>query len=554
MKTIWRNIDNYDKQMQEYHNYHKKYSNKEETIKNYFLRDSTGHYAKAVDLICSAIERKMPIFISGDYDVDGMTSVAILYRGISEIYEDVQWWVPDRTTNGYGLDISVIASKVSKTPALIIAVDTGITEVDKCITLISRGYQILILDHHIPDMNNLPDADVIVDPKCFADQTDTDYHACGGVIAAKVMYQLKCRYCNNTDVPINHATMELAALCILSDVIPLTDEMKVLLEYGMICLRTSDTPGIQALFIACGIKENTPVTSHLLVFTVIPKLNAAGRMGVSSLGVKLFLSSTNVAYLAQNLVKLNSTRKEIENLIFTEALQLASEYVKVYPHSVVVYKSGWHSGVLGIVAARLLREFCVPVIVLTQEGDSLHGSCRSVEGCNIYNILQDCSDLLEQFGGHAAAAGLSLKADMLPEFKKQFEASIVEQGIPEQKVLEYSKLITIEDCQNIPWILSLRMKEPTGNQNLNWIFRVEEATVVYVSNIAINNNAVTVVLRNDAGNELRLRQFRPVEDFSIYLYHKVHTLISPDFVYFGGITRPEWQLVDIQEVPDMEVV
>ena len=253
-------------------------------------------------------------------------------------------------------------------------------------------------------------------------------------------------------------------------------------------------------------------------------------------------------------MKLNSTRKEIENLIFTEALQLASEYVKVYPHSVVVYKSGWHSGVLGIVAARLLREFCVPVIVLTQEGDKLHGSCRSVEGCNIYNILQNCSDLLEQFGGHAAAAGLSLKADMLPEFKKQFEASIVEQGIPEQKVLEYSKLITIEDCQNIPWILSLRMKEPTGNQNPNWIFRVEEATVVYVSNIAINNNAVTVVLRNDAGNELRLRQFRPVEDFSIYLYHKVHTLISPDFVYFGGITRPEWQLVDIQEVPDMEVV
>ena len=143
---------------------------------------------------------------------------------------------------------------------------------------------------------------------------------------------------------------------------------------------------------------------------------------------------------------------------------------------------------------------------------------------------------------------------MLSEFKKQFEASIVEQGIPEQKVLEYSKLITIEDCQNIPWILSLRMKEPTGNKNPNWIFRVEEATVVHVSNIAINNNAVTVVLRNDAGNELRLRQFRPVEDFSIYLYHKVHTLISPDFVYFGGITRPEWQLVDIQEVPDMEVV
>ena len=508
------------------------------------FRSDDEHYFKAVELIRSFIERKLPILISGDADSDGLVATTVMYKSLKDLGANVVWWVPDRLTDGYGINVDVVREKLA-VPGLVLTVDAGITETEKIQKLREIGYYVLVTDHHIPDREDLPQDCVLLDPKLWAQPDSLDYLASGGLVAAKLAFKVRETY---GITELDPFVMELVALCILSDVIELSPQMQLVLRYGLSCLQTTENTGLQALFKVCGLKPEAPLTTHILNFNVIPKLNAAGRMGQSNLGVELLLATLErdhlpigrETYLAQTLLDLNSTRKEVEAAIYEEALEQAEKYCRRNENTLVVYKPGWHPGVLGIVAARLMEKYYRPTIVLTKVQDLIKGSARSIEGFDIYNVLKQCDSLLE-FGGHAVAAGLTLEEDLLTEFKKQFETTVAKIGLPTERILEYSRTVTLEDLQNIPWLMNLEAKEPTGNKNPDWLFKTEPVKLKFVG---MRGQAASLLVENRNKQQMVLKQFRPSQSFDVYIMKTIEALISPTFIYFGGTTNVEWRVVD----------
>ena len=481
--------------------------------------------------------------------MDGITATAIMYKSIKDVYDNVQWWVPDRLTDGYGLNVDIVREKITA-PGLVITVDTGIAEDEKVQQLKELGYAVLITDHHIPDKQGLPPANVLLDPKLWAKEGSADYVASGGLVAAKLSHILKRSFATE-DIDLDPFVWELVALGLLSDVIELQDTIKVILNYGLSLLSTSSNPGIRALLHVCDVKEEAPLTSHVLGFNVIPKLNAAGRMGQPHLGVELLLSAISTDFvpeerallLAKELLDLNTTRKEIEAAIYEEAVAQAETYCRANKHTLVVYKPGWHAGVLGIVAARLMERYYRPTIVLTKTPDELiRGSARSIEDFDIYEAIKACGETVFEFGGHAVAAGITLEEDRLKDFKQTFERVVGSTLDLPNKIIPYSKTITLEDMQNIPWVMSLLTKEPIGNKNPEWIFKLEPVTLRFIGN---RGSATTFIIENKNKQTMILKKFRPTVRYESYLAKQIEILVSPNFNYFGNTTNVEWRMIDL---------
>lgn len=375
----------------------------------------------AVTRVLQAIDGGENILVYGDYDVDGTTSVSLMYSFLSQLTDQVSYYIPDRYKEGYGVSFQGIDFAHDNGVGLIITLDCGIKAVDKVAKAKEYGIDVIICDHHRPGAQ-LPDAIAVLDPK----RNDCAYpykELCG----CGVGYKLATAIARRRDLPSEtfEQYLDLVAVAIGADIVPITGENRILMHYGMAKVNRNASPGMAALMKVAQIKKTMSVTD--LVFTIAPRINAAGRIksGMDAVDLLTATDEQSVMAMAQEIDGHNRDRKELDKRITEEALeQIESEAGSEQLRSTVVYREDWHKGVVGIVASRLMETYYRPTIVLTGSDGKVTGSARSVRHFDVYDAIDACSDLLLNFGGHKYAAGLTMEADKLPEFKRRFEAQV----------------------------------------------------------------------------------------------------------------------------------
>lgn len=380
----------------------------------------------AVDRLYSAISKNEKILVYGDYDVDGTTSVSMMYTFLKQISENVHYYIPDRYNEGYGVSLLGIDYAFENNYSLIIALDCGIKANEKVDYANEKNIDFIICDHHRPGLI-LPNAIAVLDPKREdCNYPYTELSGCG------VGFKLIQAYCIDQQIEFEKIVhlMDLLAVSIAADIVPITGENRVMAFYGLKQINSSPRPGLKALVAASQrTKEEYEISD--LVFGIAPRINAAGRIDHAKKAVELLIENDyQIALKLAELIEINNkTRKELDFTITEEALQL------VLPDrsSTVVFKGDWHKGVIGIVASRVIENYYRPTIVLTESKGFLVGSARSVSGFDVYNAIDSCSHLVEQFGGHKYAAGLSIKKENLNQFVDAFE-KVVRESITEDQL------------------------------------------------------------------------------------------------------------------------
>ncbi len=394
---------------------------------------------KAIDRIEQAIIRKERIVVYGDYDVDGTSAVALVYSFLKEYYFYVDYFIPDRQKEGYGVSRMGIDACIEKGANIIISLDCGIKAIDEVAYAAEKGVDFIICDHHRPD-DLIPAAVAVLDPY----RKDCKYpykelSACG------IGFKLIQAFAQYNSIPFNKVKdqLDLVAISIAADIVPITGENRVLAYFGMQKLNRRPRAGIKSLIQKSGLNRELSISD--IVFVIGPIINAAGRMDNAERAVKL-LSSRERIYANDDATILrehNFARRLIDYDVTEEALQLVEEDpLLLQRKATVVYKPDWHKGVIGIVASRLIEKFYRPTIVLTSSDGVAAGSARSVPGFDIYNAIKECEDLLEQFGGHRYAAGLTMHEKNVPAFMDRIE-KIVARTI-EEKQLQPEMLIDAE--------------------------------------------------------------------------------------------------------------
>ena len=411
---------------------------------------------RAVNRVIQAIDNGEKILIYGDYDVDGTTAVALVYTYLKKFFKKkkIEFYIPDRYDEGYGISYKGIDYAANNDFKLVIALDCGIKAVERIQYANEKGVDFIICDHHRAG-DELPDAVAVLDPK----RPDCTYpykelSGCG--VGFKLITALSIR----KGLPIEgvYELLDLLAVSIAADIVPITGENRVLAYYGLKQLNKKPRPGIEAILQHANIyrREEDPdrvdgendnaltreLTISDLVFLIGPRINAAGRIDKASDSVRLLLAEKHehALKLAANINELNDTRRELDNGITEEALNMIADDEELRnARSTVIFNENWHKGVIGIVASRLTDYYYRPTIVLTRANDLITGSARSIKNFDIYDAIDHCSDLLEHFGGHKYAAGLSMKPENVDEFRRRFENYIrehlsVEDLVPELEV------------------------------------------------------------------------------------------------------------------------
>ena len=374
---------------------------------------------KAVDRLTMAMQNNEKILVYGDYDVDGTTSVSLVYKFLKEFYSNIDFYIPDRYIEGYGISKQGIDFAANNGFKLIIALDCGIKSIEKVEYALSLNVDFIICDHHTPDVT-LPPAVAVLDPK----RDDCPYpykHLSGCGVGFKLMQAFAIT--NNIDFAELTPLLDLVALSIASDIVPITGENRVLAYYGLKQINSNPSVGLKGILDVCGLKDKE-INITDIVFKIGPRINASGRMKLASEAVQL-LVTTDIAFAKEKSDTINiynNDRKDLDKNITDEAISLIKTNA-IYSNrrSIVVHKSDWHKGVIGIVASRLTEEFYKPSIVLAVSNGMASGSARSVPGFDLYKAIDSCRDLLETFGGHMYAAGLSMKEENIQSFTERFE-------------------------------------------------------------------------------------------------------------------------------------
>jgi len=426
---------------------------------------------KAVARIEQAITKKERILIYGDYDVDGTTAVSLMHSFLKNHYSDIDTYIPDRYKEGYGISTAGIDYAEDNNITLIIALDCGIKAADKVAYAASKEIDFIIGDHHRPG-KNLPLAAAVLDPKREDCQYPYDeLSGCG------VGFKLVQALCQRWQLPDEEWTclLDLLAISIGADIVPITGENRILAYHGLKLINKKPRPGIALLKELAG-KKNTVMTITDVVFLLGPRINAAGRISHGHLAVELLTGEdpSLIEELSKTINDQNNERKELDSSITQSALQMIMELGETENYSTVVYNKSWHKGVIGIVASRLIENYYRPTIVFTESNGVLAGSARSVKGFDIYNALESCSDILEQFGGHMYAAGMTLSIDRFEEFKKRFEKTISTHIKPEQRTpeIEIDAALTFKDLTP-KFYRVLKQFAPFGPQNMQPVFRTD---------------------------------------------------------------------------------
>ncbi|MEJ6980719.1 single-stranded-DNA-specific exonuclease RecJ [Pedobacter sp. P351] len=450
---------------------------------------------KAILRIETAINKAEKILIYGDYDVDGTTSVALVYSFFRKYHKHLDYYIPDRYKEGYGISFQGIDYAAEHGYSLIIALDCGIKSVDKIDYANILNIDFIICDHHMPG-SILPDAVAVLDPK----RSDCQYpylelSGCG------IGFKLVQAYAQKNDIPFEEifCYLDLVAVSIASDIVPITGENRVLAWYGLKKLNESPCNGLAALIELSGKKQ---YTISDVVFMIGPRINAAGRIDDAKHSVSLLIADDEVSAKNQSLVIniKNTERKEFDSSITEQALaMLDSDPTQRHRKTTVVYDESWHKGVIGIVASRLTEKYYRPTIVLTKSNGHAAGSARSVLGFDLYEALCSCSDLLEQFGGHKYAAGLTIKPENIPALQKRFE-DVVSQTIPDELLVQEISIDAAIQLKDINGKLFriLNQFAPFGPLNLAPIFLTKSVNLKGPVAVVGNNHLKMNICQQDS--------------------------------------------------------
>ena len=421
-------------------------------------------------------EREEKILIYGDYDVDGTTSVALVYGFLKNYHRQIDYYIPDRYKEGYGISKQGVEWAAENGFSLIIALDCGIKSIERVAEAKALGVDFIICDHHRPG-DELPDAAAVLDPK----RADCSYpykelSGCG------VGFKLLHAFCLHKGIELDqlYPCLDLVAVSIASDIVPLMGENRVLAHYGLKYLNAAPRTGLKALIKIAGFTKELDITN--LVFGIGPRINAAGRIQHAKAAVQLLLaeSEEEADEFAMAINRHNNSRREFDSSMTEQALAMIRESeVLTKAKSTVLYDASWHKGVIGIVASRCIEHFHRPTIILTQSNNKAAGSARSVPGFDVYEAIEECAELLEQFGGHTFAAGMTMPVDNIDAFRQKFE-EVVSRTIKEEHLTPLIDIDLPLDFSEINDKLVRIVKQmgPFGPHNMPPTFMTEDVYLV----------------------------------------------------------------------------
>jgi len=422
----------------------------------------------AVDRITTAVKKNERILVYGDYDVDGTTAVALMYSFLKEQYSNVEYYIPDRYKEGYGVSIQGLDYAFQNNCKVVITLDCGIKAVEKVKYARTKGLDVIICDHHYPG-EEIPKAIAVLDPK----QPSCSYpykelSGCG------VGFKLIQAYSRVHGIPFNKIAhyLDLVAVSIASDIVPITGENRVMAYFGLKRLNEAPCTGLREIIRESEVTR--ALTIEDVVFKIGPRINAAGRMETGSKAVDLLVSSdTRLAIgISKEINNFNIERRSVDRIITTEAMRMiAEDQRKVNSRTTVLYNPTWKKGVIGIVASRLIETYYRPTVILTESNGFATGSARSVHGYDLYQAIESCSDLLESFGGHMYAAGLTLKKENIRPFMERFE-QYVNSTITEEQLVPRIFIDTELSFSEINDVFFKTMSQfqPFGPENMSPVF------------------------------------------------------------------------------------
>jgi single-stranded-DNA-specific exonuclease len=442
----------------------------------FLMKDMT----EAVDRIQVAIANKEKIMVYGDYDVDGTTAVALMYGFLKTFYTDVVFYIPDRYKEGYGISDKGVRFAAENDIKLIIALDCGIKAIEKVALAAELGVDFIICDHHTPG-DELPAAVAVLDAK----RKDCNYpykELSGAGVGFKLIQAIAMK--RDIDSSQLDTYLDLVAVSIAADIVPITGENRILAYYGLDRLNNTPRPGLKALMLSSNLEKDIGISD--VVFKIGPRINASGRLEHAKASVELLISSDLEGAMERAKVvdEVNATRRNFDENITKEAFEMiASREELTEWNSTVLFKEDWHKGVIGIVASRCIEKYYRPTIILTESNGKATGSARSVVDFNIYEAIEECAGLLDQFGGHMYAAGLTLSVENVPAFQEKFEA-VVKSRIEEvhrKPVIEVDDELLLDQI-NYKFYNILKQMAPFGPGNTEPIFRIAN---VYAEDVTV---------------------------------------------------------------------
>lgn len=428
---------------------------------------------KAVERLERAVNNQEKVIVYGDYDVDGTTSVALMYQFLKQRINHIEYYIPDRYSEGYGISPKSIDYAVDNGFTLVVALDCGIKAVEKIAKAKERGLDFIICDHHNPG-EEVPDAAAVLDPK----QPGCNYpykelSGCGVGFKLLQAYSTK----NEIDLEEIYDLLDLVSVSIAADIVPITGENRVLAYYGLKKLNSNPGVGLQTIINFAGI-NGTEITISDIVFKIGPRLNASGRIEHGKKSVQILVSDDEDKsdLLGEEIDSFNEIRKTLDRDITLDALDMIEKSAELKSmNSTVLYNRDWHKGVVGIVASRVTEQYYRPTVILTESNGLATGSARSVRDFDLYEAIGQCSDLLESYGGHMYAAGLTMKIENIPEFRRRFEEIVTNQITDKQQVqtIDVDAKITLSEITP-RFFRILKQFAPFGPHNMMPIFVTED--------------------------------------------------------------------------------
>lgn len=424
---------------------------------------------KAVKRLNKALGEREKILVYGDYDVDGTTAVSLVYKFLRPYTTLLDYYIPDRYDEGYGISYKGIDYAANNDVKLIISLDCGIKAIEKIEYAKQKGIDFIICDHHMPD-DTLPDAVAVLDAK----RVDSIYpyeHLSGCGVGFKFMQAFAKS--NNFPFADLEKLLDLCAVSIASDIVPITGENRIMAYYGLKQINSNPSLGLKGIIDVCGL-TGKEITMSDIVFKIGPRINASGRMmnGKEAVDLLLAKDSESAREKSENINQYNDERRELDKKITDEANAIIDDFQDMADRkAIVVFNPAWHKGVIGIVASRLTEKYYRPAVVLTKSSELITGSARSVSGFDIYKAIESCRDLLENFGGHTYAAGLSLKEENLEAFTNRFLQLAADEIVPEQMVpqLDVDAILDFKDI-NAKFMHDLKKMSPFGPDNQKPVF------------------------------------------------------------------------------------
>ena len=480
----------------------------------------------AADIINAAIENKSKIAVYGDYDCDGITATSIFYIYLKSRNADCMYYIPDRFTEGYGMNENAVRKLYDNGVKLIVTVDNGINCHREIELANSLGLEVVVTDHHIPS-ETLPNAAAVVNPHRM-DCPSEFKSVCGAQVAFRVI----CVMENMEPEELLPQFADLLSIAVIADIMPLKGENRSIVKYGIEKIRNNPNIGIKALLNVSAVMQEA-VNSSKVAFTVSPRINAAGRMGNASRSVELLCTDNIMTALglANEIDNDNALRQKTEKQILAEAVNIIESQNLCYDRVIVAVGKDWHHGVIGIVAARLTEKYGCPTILFSDDGEFAVGSGRSIEGFSLFDAINSCSDLTVKFGGHESAAGLTVKTENIPELRRRINdyAQTVERVAP----------ILHIDCKlkptalNLDLVYAIESLEPFGTENKIPVFGIYGATLQRITPIGNNKHLRLLVSKDSTTVQCLLFGVTP-EEFCFKTGDVLDLAVSVDKNYYKG--------------------